>query len=300
MAHGAGHAHGILGAGDRGGRHHGVAAELHRQGGVGGRADASVEHHGHLHGVAQQGEVVGVADAHAAADGGAERHHRGAADVLQAPREHGVVGGVGEHDEALVDELLGGAQQLGGVGQQGVLVADHLELDPIGGERLAGEAGGEHGVAGGVAAGGVGQQLHAGSGEHVDQGAARGRIDAPQRDGHELQPLARIAAAINSSEGNPPVPSSRRERRLRPAIVSGSVSAWVGAVEDATDRSSSLHRAEHLHAGVRGEREGLPGGAGNDLAIDRDRDAARVGGQPEPRERSDHGLSGPQVAAAPV
>ena len=38
----------------------------------------------------------------------------------------------GQHDEALVDELLGRAQQLGRVGQERVLVADHLELDPVG------------------------------------------------------------------------------------------------------------------------------------------------------------------------
>ena len=94
---------------------------------------------GTSHGFADQGDVVGVADAHAAADRRAERHHRGAADVREAAREHRVVGRVGQHDEALVDELLGRAQQLGRVGQERVLVADHLELDPVGGERLARE-----------------------------------------------------------------------------------------------------------------------------------------------------------------
>ncbi len=108
----------------------------------------------------------------------------------QAPGEDGIVGRVGEDREALVDELLGGAQQLGRVGQERVLVADHLELDPVGGKRLAGELGGEDGVARGVAAGGVGQQPHAGVGEHVDQRAARtpARMGgpSPQRDRHQL------------------------------------------------------------------------------------------------------------------
>ena len=57
----------------------------------------------------------------------------------EAACEHRVIARVGEHHEALVDELLRGAQQLGRVRQQRVLVADHLELDPVGLERLAGQ-----------------------------------------------------------------------------------------------------------------------------------------------------------------
>ena len=86
-----------------------------------------------------QAQVVGVADPHAGADRRAERHHRGAADVLEPAGQDRVVVGVGEHDEAVVDELLGGLQQLGRVGQQRAVVADHLELDPVGLERLAGQ-----------------------------------------------------------------------------------------------------------------------------------------------------------------
>ena len=104
----------------------------------------------------------------------------------QAPREDGIVGRVGQHDEAVVDELLGGAQQLGGIGQQRVLVADDLELDPVGREGLARELGGEDGIARGVAAGGVRQQLDTRRREDVEQRATSGRVDAPQGDGHEL------------------------------------------------------------------------------------------------------------------
>ena len=152
----------------------------------------------------------------------------------QAAREHGVVGRVGEHDEALVDELLGGAQQLGRVGQQRVLVADHLELDPVGGEGLAREPGGEHRVARGVAAGGVGQQLDAGVGEHVDQRAARGSGDRsaaarPSRARCRWPRSPRRAAPARES---PPVPSSRRERSVRPAIVRVLGAAQVAASWD--------------------------------------------------------------------
>jgi hypothetical protein len=92
----------------------------------------------------------------------------------------------GKDGEALVDELLGGLEQRGRVGQQRVLVADHLELDPVGLERLAGELGGEDRVAGGEAAGGVGEELDARAVEDVDERALGGRVDAAQRDGHEL------------------------------------------------------------------------------------------------------------------
>ena len=135
-----------------------------------------------------------------AADRRAERHDRGAADVLQAAREDRVVGRVGQHDEAVGDELLGGEQQLGRVGQQRALVADDLELDPVGLERLAGEPRGQHRVARGEAAGGVRQQLDAGRVEHVDERAARRRIDAPQRDGDELG-AARLGSRRPASRG---------------------------------------------------------------------------------------------------
>ena len=120
------------------------------------------------------------------ADRRAQRHDGRAADVLQAAGEDRIVVGVGQDDEAVGHELLGRQQQLGRVGQQRALVADDLELDPVGLERLAGQLRGEHGVAGRVAAGGVGQQLDAAVLEHVDERAARRRVDAPQGDGDEL------------------------------------------------------------------------------------------------------------------
>ena len=107
------------------------------------RADAGVEDHRHAGALDDEREVVRVADAHARADRRAERHDRGAADVLQAAREDRVVGRVGQHDEAVGDELLGGEQQLRRVGQQRALVADDLELDPVGRERLARQLRGE-------------------------------------------------------------------------------------------------------------------------------------------------------------
>ena len=102
----------VGGAGDGAREQHARAAELHRQGGVGGGADAGVEDHGHPRSLDDDPDVVGIADARAGADRRAERHHRGAADRLEAAGEDRVVAAVREDREAVVDELLGGVEQL--------------------------------------------------------------------------------------------------------------------------------------------------------------------------------------------
>ena len=128
-------------------------------------------------------DVVRVADAGAGADRRAERHHRGAAGLLEAAGEDRVVVGVGEDGEALADQGLGGVEQLDRVGEEGAVVADHLELDPVGLEGLAGELGGADRVAGGVATGRVGQGEEAELVEHVEDRALRrrGRCGAGRR-----------------------------------------------------------------------------------------------------------------------
>ena len=181
QAHRPRHPGGVLGARDRAGQQHAVAARLHRERGVRGGADAGVEDHRHAGLLDDQAQVVRVVDPHAAADRRAERHHRRAAGVLEPARQDRVVVGVGEHDEAVGHQLLGGRQQLGGVGQQRLVVADHLELHPVGLERLAGEPGGGDRVARREAAGGVRQQEDAQPLEHLDDRAARERVHAPQR-----------------------------------------------------------------------------------------------------------------------
>ena len=174
--------------------------------------------------LADQGDVVRVADPHAAADRRAERHHRGAAEVGQAPRQHGIIGRVGEHHEAVVDELLGGAQQLGRVGQQRVLVADHLELDPVGLERLARELRGEHGIARGVAAGRVRQQLHAGL-RRAPRPASRAAAGSTRR-----------SATVTSSR------AAGRDRLGRAARARGSRRCRAAAASAAAARRSSASR----------------------------------------------------------
>ncbi len=297
VAHRARHPQRVLRTGDRAGGHHRVATELHRQRRVGGRADAGVEHDRHLHGFADQGDVVGVANAHAAADRRAERHHRRAADVDQAPGEDRIVGRVGQDREAVVDELLGRAQQLGGVGQQRVLVADHLELHQVGLERLSRELRGEDGIARGEAAGGVRQQLDSRLGEHIHERAARGRIDPAQRDRHELRAAARDRLGHQLQRGK----AARAEQETRGERAPGdhelvglSVRGCCGHPHPPCIAVSTSTRASA------GSAERLPVRAGDDLAIDRDGDTARVERQPQARERRRDGLAGLQVGSLAI
>ena len=102
-----------------------------------------------------------------------------------------------------------------------------LELDPVGLERLAGELGGQDGVAGGEAAGGVGQQLDARAVEHVDDRAALGRVDPAQRDGHQLRAgdLQRARQRVERAE------AARAEQQPRAQRLAGDgqdVGASVG------------------------------------------------------------------------
>ncbi len=156
-------------AGDGGREQNGVTAELHRERGVRRGADAGVEDDGDARPLDDHGDVVRVRDTQPGTDGGAQRHDRRAAGLLEPPREDRVVVGVRQHGEAVGHQLLGRVEQLDRVGQQRVLVGDHLELDQVGLERLAREPGGEHGVPGGEAPGGVGQHLDAVFAQQTEQ-----------------------------------------------------------------------------------------------------------------------------------
>ena len=138
---------------------------------------------GHAGALGDDRDVVGVADAGAGADRRAERHHRGAAGLLEAAGEDRVVVGVGEDGEALADQGLGGVEQLDRVGVEGAVVADHLELDPVGLEGLAGEPRGADGVARGEAAGRVwqGEEAEAGRSRRAPSPSPRGRCGAGRR-----------------------------------------------------------------------------------------------------------------------
>ncbi len=134
-------------------------------------------------------ELLGVADALARADGRGQRHDRGAAGVLELAADDGVVAAVRQDDEARLHEQPGGAHGLFVVGEQGGGVADDLELDEVGLQGLPRQLRRQHGVFGGEAAGGVGQQRDPQApqvGEHAF--ARRLQLHAADGDGDEVGP----------------------------------------------------------------------------------------------------------------
>ena len=103
-------------------------------------------------------EVVGVADALTGADGRGQRHDGSTAGVFELATDDGVVRAVGQDGEALFDEHLGRGDGLFVVGEEGLFVADDLELDDVGDAELTGQTQGTDGVVSRVAARGVGQK----------------------------------------------------------------------------------------------------------------------------------------------
>ena len=218
-------------------------------------------------------DVVRVADAHPGADRRAERHHGGAAHVLEAAGEDRVVVGVGQDREALVDQCLGRLDQLDRVGEEGAVVADHLELDPVGLERLARETGGAHRVARRVAARRCsGGRTARGASITLQRRARAQRVDAAQRDGDDLGPrgdqrplhhLQRAkAAGADDQPGAPgPPPSSNALVTRSRGAVCGCGLSHPGP--PARPRPSGRSRAPSP-----------PLGARHHLAVDGDRDAA--------------------------
>jgi hypothetical protein len=165
------------------------------------RADAGVHDHGHLHRLPDELDVDAVLDAEAAPDRRAEGHHRRRPRVLQLLRDHHVVGGVREDDEALLDERAGGGEQALGVGVQRLLVPDHLQLDPVAEAGLAPEAGGPHRLVGRVARGGVGQDEEPLRVDVVEEvlGAAGLQVHAADGHRHHLGP-GRLVSVLHDLE----------------------------------------------------------------------------------------------------
>ena len=237
----------VAGAGDRGGGQHRVAAELHRQRGVGGGADAGVEDQRHRHGLAAERDGCGLRMPEAAADRRAQRHHGGAADVLQPARQHGVVGGVGQHDEALGDQLAGGLSSStpSGSSVRRSPITSSFSQSRL--ERLARQVRGGDGLARAEAAGGVRQHPGAAARDGVVE-AARGVLDPAQGDGHDL-----------GAAGGQRRPRSGRGGGSRPSRAAAASGARVPAMMSGSScMSASCRRAQHLELRVLVERRRRP------------------------------------------
>ena len=150
---------GSLAVSDPGVHQHRGGAEFHGHRRIAGRADARVDDHRNFDGLHDDAQVRRVADAHARADWSREGHHCRAAHGGETLAGHRIVGDVGEHGEAVVEQHLRSLEGRGDVGEEGALVADHLELHQLGVEEFASESRGGDGLVGTETPGGVRQDL---------------------------------------------------------------------------------------------------------------------------------------------
>jgi hypothetical protein len=134
-----------------------------------------------------------------------------------------------------------------------IVVADDLELDPGGVEGLAGEVGGEDGVAGRVAAGRVGQEESSSSAEGAEEGGlvGFGRIDAAHRHGDDLGTRG-LDGAHERVEAPIPARSHEEARGEAAPCDDEPLVGWL-------KRRERVSGSCGFHGGVR--RSGLGGGA---------------------------------------
>ena len=132
-----------------------------------------------------------IGDAAARADRRAERHHGRRAGVRELAARNRIVIAIGQHHEAATHQRLGGAQQFLDIRVEQFAVADHLELDPVGLERLAGELRREDRILRGVAAGRVRQQMHPAFEQLAEALVVARETDAAHRRGCHLSAARR-------------------------------------------------------------------------------------------------------------
>ena len=152
------------------------------------RADAGIDDQRHRREVLPERlQRIGVGEPAAGADRRAPRHQHLAARRDQPLGGNQVLGGVGEHLEAVLGERRGRFDQAEQVGLQRVVVADHLELDPVRAEQLARHLRGGDRLLGRAAAGRVGHDAQAERLDQLEEALARSGPGAlaAYGDGHD-------------------------------------------------------------------------------------------------------------------
>ncbi len=186
---GAGHADRVGCDRDGGVYENGVGSHFHGGGGVGGLSDAGVDDHGNTRLLDDDFELGTGVEAAVAADGRAEWHDGGDADILEALSENGVGVDVGEDDEIFFDEDFGGFEGFNRVGEEVIRVGVDFEFYPIGEAGGPGEAGEADGFFGVHGAGGVGEDEVAFGFEKFEDVGERvflaGEVGAFEGDGDE-------------------------------------------------------------------------------------------------------------------
>jgi hypothetical protein len=184
------HADRIARLGNRGVEQHRVVAQLHRRGGLRRHAEARIDDQRDVGKVRAQGpQPVDIVQPSRRADRRAPRHQHAAAGFDQAIGHHQILGRVGKDLEAVVAQHAGRLDQAEDVGLQGVVVADHFELDPFGVEQLARHVGGGDRFLHRVATRRVRQHAQARLLDQRPEGlaGAAGTGFAADRHGHDLR-----------------------------------------------------------------------------------------------------------------
>jgi hypothetical protein len=189
VTHGFGHEDGVGGFRDGGIHEDAVRAQFHGHGGIGGGADSCVYDHGNFgDAFSKDAEIGGILNAQSGADGRGKGHDGGGTGVNEFAGGDEVVVGVRKDDEAFLDEDFGGFDELFGVREKGLLVADDFEFDPVGEADFAGEARGADGFVGAIASRGVGKDKDFVAVDVVEEGflGLIGEIDAADGDGDHI------------------------------------------------------------------------------------------------------------------
>ena len=207
-------------------------------------------------------------------------------DVGQPAGEHRVVAGVRQHGEPVGDQLLGGAQQLHPVGQQRPLVADHLQLDPVGVERLPGQVGPPSPPRRRCSSRRCSAAAARRSGPAAPAARRRAGAVSTRRSATVTSsvPEARIACSSTCRLAAPPVPRISREVNVSPPSSKRHAAHPPCAAVSTSTRSPSR------------SARGRPAGPGHHLAVDRDRDprgCARCRGPGRPPTRRGDAAPGP-------
>ena len=197
IAHGFGHEHGVLSFGDGGVHQEAVRAKFHRKRRVRGGAYACVyDHRDFGDAFAKDAKVGGILDAETRADRSRERHDGRGASVDEFAGGDEVVVRVREDDETFLDEDARSFDELLGVREKSLLIADDFELDPVGEADFASEACGANGFVGRVTGGGVGQDEHFFAVDEIEERFFRaiGKVDAANRDGDHVRAGGGVSA----------------------------------------------------------------------------------------------------------
>src|SRR5260370_10941674 len=198
VAHGLGHENGVLRLGNRGIHQDAVRAEFHGFRSVGGGANSRMNDKGSVgNAFAEDAQVGSVLNAEAGTDRRSQRHDGRSTGVDKLPSGDEIIVRVGQDYEVFLDEHAGSLDELLGIREKRLLVANHFELHPVGQPNLTSEPRSANGFISGVAAGSVGQNKDFFAIDEIEQRFLRAvsKIDAAHSYSDHVGPGSSMSAS---------------------------------------------------------------------------------------------------------